>query len=65
VPDAVERPRGLPFVSHTWWETWRRHGNGLFLAGYQAAGGINGAIAQTADRLYDEQQRMAGRSFSG
>ncbi|HEX6355869.1 WD40 repeat domain-containing protein [Actinophytocola sp.] len=55
VNDAAERPGALPFVSHALWETWRRrHGNGLFLAGYTAAGGLDGAVAQTADRVYDD-----------
>lgn len=62
--DAAERPGALPFVSHALWETWRRRrGNGLLLAGYRAAGGVHGAIAQTADHLYrdldENQQRIA------
>jgi WD40 repeat protein len=67
VRDAAERPGALPFVSHALWETWkRRHGNGLFLAGYQAAGGVTGAIAHTADRVYhdlDEQHQSTARAL--
>jgi WD40 repeat protein len=68
VHDAAQRPGALPFVSHALWETWRRrHGNGLFLTGYQATGGVHGAIAHTADHLYhdlDEQhQRIAREIF--
>ncbi|OLF09979.1 nSTAND1 domain-containing NTPase [Actinophytocola xanthii] len=63
--DAADRPGALPFVSHALWETWRRrHGSGLFLAGYQSAGGVSGAVAQTADRLYqdlDERHRRTVR----
>jgi hypothetical protein len=47
--------------------TWRRrHGNGLFLESYLAAGGVNGAVAQTADRLYDvldEHQQHTARGI--
>jgi WD40 repeat protein len=67
VHDAAERPGALPFVSHALWETWRRRrGNGLFLAEYRAAGGVNGAIAQTADRVYhdlDERQQRTARGI--
>jgi WD40 repeat protein len=63
---ASERPGALPFLSHAMWETWRRRrGSGLFLAGYEAAGGLEGAVAQSADRVYaelDEQQRRAMRT---
>lgn len=54
----------LPMLSHALVETWRRRrGNTLTLAGYQAAGGIDGALAQTAESLYAQlsarQQQMA------
>ncbi|MGF7237905.1 MAG: hypothetical protein ACQSGP_23530 [Frankia sp.] len=43
----------LPLLSHTLLETWRRRrGNSLTVAGFQAAGGIDGALAQTAESLY-------------
>jgi hypothetical protein len=67
VHDAVERPGALPFVSHALWETWRRRrGNGLFLDSYRAAGGVKGAIAHTADDLYqnlDELQQGIAREI--
>jgi WD40 repeat protein len=67
VHEAAERPGTLPFVSHALWETWRRrHGNSLFLADYQATGGVNGAITQTADRLYDaldERQQATAKQI--
>ncbi len=65
IAEAASRPAALPFVSHALWETWRRRrGTGLFLAGYQAAGGLDGAIAQSAEQVYgelDEQHRRAAR----
>jgi WD40 repeat protein len=43
----------LPLLSHALLETWRRRrGNRLTLAGFQAAGGIEGALAHTAESLY-------------
>ncbi|MFF0574749.1 nSTAND1 domain-containing NTPase [Streptosporangium saharense] len=43
----------LPSLSHALLETWRRRrGNALTLAGFQAAGGLYGALAQTAESLY-------------
>ncbi|GAA1765450.1 nSTAND1 domain-containing NTPase [Agromyces humatus] len=51
--DAAGRPGVLPHVSHALVETWiRREGSTLTVAGYEASGGISGAIAQSADRLY-------------
>jgi hypothetical protein len=48
-------------------ETWRRRrGNGLFLAGYHAAGGVPGAVVQAADRVHaelDEEQRRVARDI--
>ncbi|WP_431919254.1 hypothetical protein [Micromonospora wenchangensis] len=65
IAEAASRPAVLPFVSHALWETWRRRrGTGLFLAGYQAAGGLDGALAQSADRVFgelDEEHRRAVR----
>jgi WD40 repeat protein len=43
----------LPLVSHALLETWRRRrGNTLTLTGYRAAGGIDGALARTAEAIY-------------
>ncbi|WP_367048532.1 hypothetical protein [Streptomyces sp. Je 1-332] len=53
VEETGEEPGGLPLMSHTLLETWRhRRGRTLALAGYEAAGGLHGAIAQTAERVY-------------
>jgi WD40 repeat protein len=59
-------PGRLPLLSHALLATWqRRSGRVLDLAGYQAAGGIDGAITNTADRLFErldaDEQRMVRR----
>jgi WD40 repeat protein len=66
--DATRQAGALPLVSHALLETWRRRrGNTLTLAGYQAAGGIDGALAATAERTYaalnNDQQRAARDLF--
>ncbi|MGJ6968570.1 nSTAND1 domain-containing NTPase [Streptosporangium sp. G11] len=53
--DCRREPGALPLLSHALLETWkRRRGDAMTLAGYRAAGGIQGAIAQSAERVYDE-----------
>ena len=53
VRDAGDRRTTLPHVSHALVETWiRREGATLTVAGYEASGGIAGAIAQSAETLY-------------
>lgn len=40
----------LPLLSHTLWATWRlRSGNRLTVRAYRETGGVDGAIARTAD----------------
>ncbi|MFD7656628.1 hypothetical protein ACFV4N_21875 [Actinosynnema sp. NPDC059797] len=40
----------LPLLSHTLWATWRlRNGNRLTVRAYRETGGVDGAIARTAD----------------
>ncbi|MFF2951511.1 hypothetical protein ACFVVU_09245 [Kitasatospora sp. NPDC057965] len=47
-------PGGLPLLSHALLETWRhRKGRVLTEAAYEAAGGVHGAIARTAERAYN------------
>jgi WD40 repeat protein len=58
----------LPLLSHALLETWRRRrGNTLTLSGFEAAGGIEGALAKTAEDLYaafaPEQQLLVRRLF--
>jgi WD40 repeat protein/DNA-binding SARP family transcriptional activator len=51
--DAGDAPGALPLVSHALLETWkRRSGRTLTLKGYNDAGGVRGAIAQTAELVY-------------
>lgn len=64
VAEAAGRSGVLPLVSHALLETWhRRRGNTLTLTGYQAAGGIQGALSQSAEAAFatldDEQRRLA------
>ena len=44
----------LPLLSHALLATWQRRQSGrLTIAGYRAAGGINGAVEATAERAWD------------
>jgi hypothetical protein len=56
---------GLPLLSHVLLETWRRRqGRLMTLAAYEAAGGLQGAVAQSAEALYTRlpaQQQTAVR----
>jgi WD40 repeat protein/DNA-binding SARP family transcriptional activator len=66
--DAGEEPGALPLLSHALLETWRyRRGQTLTLTGYQATGGVRGAIARTAETTYrqltPEQQAIARNIF--
>ncbi|WP_405835246.1 helix-turn-helix domain-containing protein [Streptomyces sp. NBC_01518] len=55
IEDVDERPGGLPLMSHALLETWRRRkGRALTLAAYQAVGGVEGALARTAEDLYTQ-----------
>lgn len=54
IDDGGTDPGGLPLIAHALVETWeRRTGNRLTLEGYHDAGGVAGAIAQTAERLFN------------
>jgi WD40 repeat protein/DNA-binding XRE family transcriptional regulator len=62
-------PGALPLLSHALLETWeRRRGRTLTLSGYAASGGVRGAIAETAeavfqDQLNPHQRELARRIF--
>ncbi|MGV9449793.1 nSTAND1 domain-containing NTPase [Streptomyces sp. NPDC003635] len=68
---SADGPRGahdagvLPLLSHALLATWQRRKSGrLTLAGYRAAGGIQGAVAATAERAWsslDPAARTAAR----
>jgi WD40 repeat protein/class 3 adenylate cyclase/predicted Ser/Thr protein kinase/energy-coupling factor transporter ATP-binding protein EcfA2 len=52
--DAAGQPGALPLLSHALVETWaRRDGRTLTLAGYRGAGGVRGAIARTAEEVFE------------
>jgi len=63
--EASGQPGALPLLSHALLETWQqRRGDVLSVAGYEAAGGVAGAIAQTAETVYDrldDRQRDTAR----
>ncbi|HSK89147.1 MAG TPA: tetratricopeptide repeat protein [Anaerolineales bacterium] len=67
--DLGSEPGALPLLSHALLETWkRRRGRVLTVSGYTEAGGVRGAIAQTAEtvfrqRLSPEQQPVARMIF--
>jgi WD40 repeat protein len=45
----------LPLLSHALRETWvRRQGRTLTVEGYRESGGIRGAVAQSAERVYEQ-----------
>jgi hypothetical protein len=67
--DIGDEPGALPLLSHALLETWkRRHARTMTLSGYTEAGGVRGAIAQTAEtvfrqRLTPAQQPIARMIF--
>ncbi|GGE03190.1 hypothetical protein GCM10011390_22560 [Aureimonas endophytica] len=68
VEEAGQEDGSLPLVAHALVETWaRRKGATLTLEGYRAAGGVAGAIAQTAGAIYDsrfnDSERDAARQL--
>lgn len=53
--DVGDEPGALPLLSHALLETWkRRSGHTLTYKGYHDAGGVRGAIAQTAENVYQQ-----------
>ncbi len=67
--DVGYEPGALPLLSHALLETWkRRRGRTLTLSGYTEAGGVDGAIRETAEavfhqRLTAQQQPIARLIF--
>jgi WD40 repeat protein len=66
--DVGDEPGALPLLSHALLETWkRRAGHTLTLKGYADAGGVHGAIAHTAESIYQnlspEEQALARDIF--
>jgi WD40 repeat protein/DNA-binding SARP family transcriptional activator len=67
VRDCEGASGALPLLSHALVETWhRRDGRVLTVEGYRATGEIRGAVARSADRLYESlpaEQRPKLRSL--
>nr|WP_182884789.1 hypothetical protein [Microbispora sp. H10885] len=56
--DVTGQPSALPLVSHALAETWRRRrGMTLTLGGYEDVGGVEHALARTAEQTF---QQLAG-----
>ncbi|MFG3273520.1 nSTAND1 domain-containing NTPase [Streptomyces luteogriseus] len=52
---AQGRAGMLPLLSHALLQTWRRRrGNALTLSAFEAAGGLEGALARTAEDFYQQ-----------
>jgi WD40 repeat protein/energy-coupling factor transporter ATP-binding protein EcfA2 len=53
--DVRDDPGALPLLSHALRETWeRREGRTLTVEGYRVSGGIRGAVARSAEQVYDD-----------
>lgn len=70
VDDLGDEPGALPLLSHALLETWKRRRRlMLTVEGYQEAGGVRGAIAQTAETtlqtLPDADRAIAQSIFLG
>ncbi|MGH8932594.1 MAG: TIR domain-containing protein [Egibacteraceae bacterium] len=64
--DVADRPGTLPLLEHVLLEVWqRRQGRKLTLEAYVASGGVEGALAQRANTIYNglspTQQQIARR----
>ena len=67
VRETEDEPGALPLLSHALAETWeRRDGRVLTVEGYRATGEIRGAVARSAEQLYQSlpsEQRVKLRSL--
>ena len=55
VGEVEGEPGALPLLSHALRETWvRRQGRTLTVEGYRQSGGIRSAVAQSAERVYEQ-----------
>jgi WD40 repeat protein/class 3 adenylate cyclase len=65
--DVAGEPGALPLLSHALRATWeRRDGRTLTLEGYRESGGVESAVARTADALVDalpDDQRPLARNL--
>ncbi len=63
--EVGDEPGALPLLSHALHETWRRRrGRKLTLSGYREAGGVQGAIAQTAEAVFQQRLTPAQRPIA-
>jgi DNA-binding beta-propeller fold protein YncE len=63
--DLQGEPGALPLLSHALLETWeRRRGRTLTMSGYSATGGVRGAIAETAEAVFQDQLNPAQRELA-
>ena len=68
ISEAGQEVGALPLVAHALVETWvRRKGRTMTLEGFRAAGGVAGAISQTADRpsrqVHEAEKAASKRLF--
>ena len=62
IDEAGNEAGSLPLVAHALVETWmRRKGNTMTLDGFREAGGVAGAISQTADAIFEQRFDRAER----
>jgi WD40 repeat protein len=65
ISEAGQEVGALPLVAHALVETWmRRKGNMMTLEGFRAAGGVGGAISQTADMTFEHRFDDAEKAAS-
>ena len=58
-------PGALPLLSHALLATWEhRRGRTLTLDGYHASGGVRGAIAETAENVFNDQLNRAQQELA-
>ena len=65
ITDVEGEPGGLPLLQTALLELWQeRDGSRLTLSAYEHAGGVRGAVARLAERVYDElePERAAARA---
>jgi WD40 repeat protein len=66
--DVAQQPGALPLLEHALFEVWKlRRGRLLTLEGYRQTGGVQGALAKTAEDVYAilsiEQQGITRRTL--
>lgn len=65
VPGAAHDPGALPMLSFALLATWTRsHGGKLTVADYRDIGGIRGAVASAAEKVYNEQLTAAQQDLA-